>query len=201
MHNERFGLAGTGDCRVSERSDDGEAVSCPVEQDQHGTAAVLGRRAEDQRRVVRPVYPHAEGQCRDRAAGRAGRLALRVVSVRANCGPCAVAATSPSATGPTRLSAREYDPAVAQFISLDPDFDGTDTRQLNAWRPFSRAKSQARAGVANICNDECPDDVDAPHLCSSNTVMRFWHLPGLRCPRRLQRARRSPGHPLHGSRG
>lgn len=44
-----------------------------------------------------------------------------------------VGGTTNSETGLTRLGAREYDPAVGKFISVDPVIDPDDPQQLNAY--------------------------------------------------------------------
>ncbi|MFY1623855.1 RHS repeat-associated core domain-containing protein [Micromonospora sp. WMMD735] len=62
-----------------------------------------------------------------------------------------------AATGFTRLGAREYDPIIGRFISVDPIMDGTDPQQWNgyAYSRISPATLSDPSGLKQCGDDRC----------------------------------------------
>jgi RHS repeat-associated protein len=85
-----------------------------------------------------------------------------------------VGGTANPATGLTRLGAREYDPALGKFLSVDPVIDPADPQQLNAYayannNPVTMSDPDGRFYYVDV---EGRVTIPSPARASSNAIDR-----------------------------
>ncbi|MFI7276533.1 RHS repeat-associated core domain-containing protein [Streptomyces sp. NPDC049879] len=75
-----------------------------------------------------------------------------------------VGGTTDTSTGLTHLGAREYDPALGRFISVDPILDLTDTQQINgyAYANNSPVSFSDPTGLRLDCGADSPSGIPCP---------------------------------------